>query len=61
VGGFDRGFGRDNESERDRPAEGAAVGDGTALDGEARAAVETRTPGDLRQAVGSGWDRHRRF
>jgi hypothetical protein len=65
VGGFDRGFDRDNESERDRPAEAAAVGGGTARDGRARVAAETRTRGeaqaDLRQAAGSGWDRHRRF
>jgi hypothetical protein len=65
VGGLDRGFDRGSESERDRLAGAAAVGDGTARDGGAGVAVETRTRGeahaDLRQAVDSGWDRHRRF
>jgi neutral trehalase len=65
VGGFDRGFDRENGSERDKPAELAAVGDGTVRGGEPRVAVETRTRGeahaDLRQAVESGWDRGQRF
>ena len=65
VGGFDRGFDRDNKSERDRPAEAAALADSTARGGEPRTAVETRTRGeahaDLRQAAESGWDRHSKF
>jgi hypothetical protein len=59
VGGFDR------ESGRDKPAEAAAAGPGAVRGGELSVAVETRTRGearaDLRQAAGSGWDRHRRF
>jgi hypothetical protein len=61
VGGFDR----DNGSERDKPAEAAAVGDGAVRGGEHHVAVETRTRGeahaDLRQAVEAGWDRGQRF
>lgn len=65
VGGFDRGFDRDNGSGRDKPAEVVAAGDGTVRGGEPRMAVETRTRGeahaDLRQVVESGWDRGQRF
>lgn len=64
VGGFDRGFDRDNRSERDKPKELAAAG-GTMRSGESSVAVEARTRGeahaDLRQAAESGWDRSQRF
>ncbi len=59
VGGFDR------ESEGDKPAETAIADLGAMQRGELRTAVETRTRGeayaDLRQAVESDWDRHRKF
>jgi hypothetical protein len=59
VGGFDRW------SERDKPTEVAAVGEGAARGGEPGVAVETRTRGeeyaDLRQIAQAGWDRGRRF
>lgn len=65
MGGFDRGFDRDNGSERDKPAEAAAAGAGIVRGGEPRVAVETRTRGeahaDLRQAAESGWERGREF
>jgi hypothetical protein len=65
VGGFDRGFDRDNGSERDKPVETAAVGEAVREAGVPRMAVEARTRGeahaDLRQAVESGWDRRGRF
>ena len=65
MGGFDRGVDRDNGSERDRPAEAEALGDGTVRGGEPRIAVETGTRGeayaDLRQIDESGWDRARRY
>lgn len=65
MGGFDRGFDRDDGAERDQPTEAAVVGDGTVRGGEPRTAVETRTrdeaQADLRQAVESGWDRGRTF
>jgi hypothetical protein len=59
VGGFDRG------SDRDKPVEAVAFGDGTLRGGELGVVVEARTRGeayaDLRQSVESGWDRSRRF
>jgi hypothetical protein len=59
AGGFDR------ESGRDKPAEAAPAGPGAVRGGEFSVAVGTRTRGEaragLRQAAGSGWDRHRRF
>lgn len=59
VGGFDR------RSDRDRPAEAAAVGEGTFRGAEVGVVVEVRTRGeafaDLRQSDESGWDRNRRF
>jgi hypothetical protein len=65
VGGLDRGLDRDDGSERDRPAEAAALADSTVQGGKPRIAVETRTRGeahaDLRQIVESGWDRGRRY
>ena len=65
MGGFDRGFDRDNGSERDKPTEPAAVGEAVREAGVPRMAVETRTRGeahaDLRQSVESGWDRGQRF
>ncbi|MGH3247263.1 MAG: hypothetical protein ACRDOI_13785 [Trebonia sp.] len=65
MGGFDRGFDRDNGSGRDKPAEAAAVGETVHRAGVPRVAVETRTRGeahaDLRQAVESGWDRRGGF
>ena len=65
MGVVDRGFDRDNRSERDKPTEIAAVGAAVREIGVPRVAVETRTRGeahaDLRQSVESGWDRHGRF
>jgi hypothetical protein len=65
MGMVDRGFDRDNHSERDKPTETAAVGAAVREIGVPRVAVETRTRGeahaDLRQSVESGWDRHERF
>jgi hypothetical protein len=65
MGMVDRGFDRDNHSERDKPTETAAVGAAVREIGVPRVAVETRTRGeahaDLRQSVESGWDRHGRF
>ena len=61
----DRGFDRDNRSERDKPTETAAVGEAVREVGLPRMAVETRTRGeahaDLRQAIESGWERGGRF
>ena len=65
MGGFDRGFDRDNGLDHDKPTEAAAAGAGIVRGSEHRVAVETRTRGeayaDLRQAVESGWDRGQRF
>ena len=65
VDGFDRGFDRDNGSERDRTTEAEALGDSTVRGGEPRIAVETRTRGeayaDLQQIDESGWHRGRRY
>jgi hypothetical protein len=65
MGVVDRGFDRDNRSERDKPTETAAVGAAVREIGVPRVAVETRTRGeahaDLRQSVESGWDRRGRF